>query len=112
MEALRETTVWKDVTRQVNHIYLFDGSKAVAYIPFGEGKPFYFTKPLNIDKRRRTFVKADSKLFKVKIKSNLIEVKGSKGNVYSVDPDAKTCTCAGFTFRGACKHITEVLKNV
>lgn len=111
MEALQETTVWKGVAKQVNHVYLFDGSKAVAYIPFGTGKPFYFKNPLNIDKRGRKFIKADAKLFKVKIKSNLIEVAGSKGAVYSIDPDAKTCTCPGFTYRGACKHITEVLKN-
>lgn len=111
MEALQETTVWKGVERQVNHVYLFDGTKAVAYIPFGDGKPFYFKKPLQIDRRGRKFVKADAKLFKVKIKSNLIEVQGSKGSVYSVDPDAQTCTCPGFSFRGACRHITEVMKN-
>ena len=111
MEALQETTVWKGVAKQVNHVYLFDGSKAVAYIPFGTGKPFYFKNPLNIDKRGRKFIKADAKLFKVKIKSNLIEVKGSKGNSYFIDADAQTCTCPGFSFRGACKHITEVLKN-
>ena len=110
MEALLETTVWKDTKSQPNHIYLFDGSKAVAYIKLGQGEPFYFKTPLNIDKRRRTFIKADIKLFNVKIKSNLIEVKGSKGNSYFIDADAKTCTCPGFTFRGACKHITEVLK--
>lgn len=108
MEALQETTVWKGVEKQVNHIYLFDGTKAVAYIPFGTGKPFYFKKALPIDRRGRKFIKADSKLFKVKVKSNLIEVKGSKGNSYWVDPEAKTCTCPGFSFRGACKHVKEI----
>lgn len=111
MEALRETTVWKDTARQPNHIYLFDGTKAVAYIPFGEGKPFYFKRPMQIDRRGRTFARSDAGLFKAKIKSNLIKVQGSKGSVYSIDPDAKTCTCPGFSFRGACRHITEVLKN-
>ncbi len=109
MEALREVTEWKDVKRQPNHIYLFDGQKAVAYIKFGEGAPEYFKKPMSIDKRGRKFVKADSKLFKVKVESQLIEVKGSKGNSYWIDPEAKTCPCPGFTFRGASKHITEVL---
>lgn len=109
MEALRETTVWKDVVRQVNHIYLFDGSKAVAYIPFGTGKPEFFKKPMMIDRRGRTFARADTKLFKIKVKSTLVEVKGSKGNSYFVDPEAGTCTCPGYTFRGACKHVKEIL---
>lgn len=108
MEALRETTVWKDTSVQANHIYLFDGTKAVAYIAFGQGEPFYFSKPMAIDRRGRKFVKADAKLFKVKVKSSLVEVKGSKGNSYWVDPEAKTCTCPGFSFRGACKHVKEV----
>jgi len=107
VEALRETTKWNDIAVQPNHIYLFDGSKAVAYIKFGESEPFYFSKPMMIDRRGRTFVKADTKLFKVKIQSKLIEVKGSKGNSYFIEPDAKTCTCPGFTFRGACKHVKE-----
>lgn len=107
MEALRETTIWKGSIGQPNHIYLFDGTKAVAYIKFGENKPFYFSKPLTIDRRGRTFVRADAKMFKIKVKSSLIEVKGSKGNSYFVDPEAKTCTCPGFTFRGACKHVKE-----
>lgn len=110
MEALREVTEWKDVKRQPNHTYLMDGDKAVAYIKWNEGAPEYFKNPLRLDKRGRKFVKADAGLFKVKVKSQLIEVKGSKGNSYYVDPDAKTCTCPGFTFRGACKHIAEVLK--
>lgn len=106
MEALRETTKW-DSEFQPNHTYLFDGSKAVAYIKFGEKQPYYFKKPMMIDRRGRSFVKADVKMFSVKIKSTLIEVKGSKGNSYFIDPEAKTCTCPGFTFRGACKHVKE-----
>jgi hypothetical protein len=110
MEAIREVTEWKGVKRQPNHTYLMDGDKAVAYIKWHEGEPEYFKTPLRLDKRYRKFVKADMNLFKVKVKSQLIEVQGSKGNVYSVDPEARTCTCPGFTFRGACKHIAEVLK--
>lgn len=108
MEAVREVTVWKGCDTQPNHIYLMDGSKAVAYIPWGEGKPFYFKSPIGIDKRGRKFVPADTKLFKkVKHESTKIRVAGSKGQVYYVDPEAHTCTCPGFTFRGACKHVAE-----
>lgn len=109
MDAIRETTVW-NTSFQPNHTYLMDGSKTVAYIKKGTTEPFYFSKPGMLDQRRRTFVKADIRLFKVKPKSNLIEVKGSKGNTYFIDPIEKTCTCTGFTFRGNCKHIAEVLK--
>ena len=64
---------------------------------------------IKIDRRGRKFVKADIGLFeKVEAKSTLIEVKGSKGNSYFVDPEAHTCTCPGFTFRGKCKHTEEV----
>ncbi len=110
MEAVREVTVWEDLSRQPNHIYLLDGDKVLAYIKWGEGKPEYLSGKIKIDRRGRKFVKADIGLFdKVEAKSELIEVKGSKGNSYFVDPEARTCTCPGFTFRGACKHIDEVL---
>lgn len=110
MEAVREVTVWEGVTRQPNHIYLLDGDKILAYIKWGEGKPEYLSGKIKIDRRGRKFVAADKTLFKkVKQESSLIEVKGSKGQVYSVDPEAKTCTCPGFTFRGDCKHIKEII---
>jgi len=109
MIAVRETTVWENVKVQPNHTYLMDGDKAVAYIKWGEGEAFYFKKPLRIDKRGRKFEALKSNPFTAKIASTMIRVEGSKGAVYEVDPDAKTCTCPGFTFRGACKHITNLV---
>lgn len=37
-------------------------------------------------------------------------VAGSKGASYevSVGPGGNSCTCPGFTFRGACKHVKEL----
>lgn len=43
----------------------------------------------------------------------VFEVSGSKGNKYIVTKDNKgwTCTCPGFQFRKACKHISELSGN-
>jgi hypothetical protein len=107
MEALQEVTDWGNGAK--NNIYLLDSMSLVAYIPFTTGKPFYFKNPIrNFDKRGRKFVKADLKLFKQAPKTTRIEVKGSKGDTYYIDPEAKTCTCSGFGFRGTCKHIKSI----
>lgn len=111
MEAVRETTDWGNVSC-ANHTYLLDGTKLVAYIKQGETVPFYFKNPINgFDTRYRTFEKLKTNPFKVKPKkSAVIEVAGSKGSVYYVDVEQKTCTCPGFQFRGDCKHIKELIK--
>jgi hypothetical protein len=110
MEAVVETTVWND-SNNANHTYLLDGSKMVAYIKVGSTTPVYFKNPITIDKRGRKFITAKPNPFKeVKEKNTIIKVSGSKGNTYSIDTDAKTCTCPGFMYRGNCKHITEFIK--
>ena len=104
MEALRETTGGQFP----RHIYLLDGNNLVSYIKSGDTEPFYFKNPIKgFDKRGRKFVTITPNPFKVKVQSNLITVKGSNGKEYSVDPDAKTCNCPGYTFRGTCKHVAE-----
>ena len=104
MEALQETTGGQFPP----HIYLLDGNKLVSYIKSGESEPFYFKNPIKgFDKRGRKFATITPNPFKVKTQSNLITIKGSKGNEYTIDPEAKTCTCPGYTFRGACKHVVE-----
>jgi len=109
MIAVRETTEWDVEYKQPNHVYLLDGDKMHAYIPWGTGNVQYFNKPIRIDRRGRKFIELKDNPFKVKIKTNVVEVIGSKGDKYFVDKDAKTCTCTGFQFRGRCKHITEVI---
>ena len=104
MEALRETTGGQFPP----HIYLLDGTKLVSYIKSGETEPFYFKNPIKgFDKRGRKFESITPSPFKVKMQSNLITVKGSKGNEYTIDTDAQTCNCPGFTFRGTCKHLGQ-----
>ena len=108
MIAVKETTDWGS-NKAPNHTYLLDGTNLVAYIKQGDTKPFYFKSPIKgFDKRGRKFEELKKNPFKVKVESNLREVKGSKGNSYFVDDEAKTCTCPGFIFRGACKHIEVV----
>ena len=104
MEALVETTGGLFPA----HTYLLDGNNLVAYIKKNETQPFYFKNPIKgFDKRGRKFATVTPNPFKVKAQSNLITVKGSNGNEYTIDPEEKTCTCPGFTFRGACKHVGQ-----
>ena len=104
MEALRETTGGLFPA----HVYLLDGNNLVSYIKSGETEPFYFKNPIKgFDKRGRKFATVTPNPFKVKTSSNLITIKGSNGKEYTLNPDTNTCTCPGFTFRGACKHLTS-----
>ena len=104
MEALRETTGGQFPP----HIYLLDGNNLVSYIKSGETEPFYFKNPIKgFDKRGRKFEAVKPNPFKEERKSNAITVTGSKGQVYYVDTEARSCTCPGFQFRGACKHLGE-----
>jgi hypothetical protein len=106
MQALQETTDWP----HPNHIYLLDSNNLVAYIKQGETTPFYFKNPIKgFDKRGRKFTEVTPNPFQnVKPLAHIKTVVGSKGNTYSVDTEANTCTCPGFTFRGVCKHVNEM----
>ena len=55
-------------------------------------------------KARRKFVKIGER--PEEFSKDVIVVKGSKGNTYTIE-DGK-CSCPGFTFRGNCKHVKEV----
>ena len=104
MEALVETT--GDLFPA--HTYLLDGTTLVAYVKVNTTEPFYFKRGIkNFDKRGRKFAKGNINLFTQKKESNAYTVTGSKGNTYTVDPEAGTCTCPGYTYRGTCKHMAE-----
>jgi hypothetical protein len=109
MQAVIEITKW-DMESQPNHTYLLDSDRVHGFIPKGKTEPFYFKNPIRIDMRGRKFQELKINPFKTEIKSTLIEIKGSKGNSYWVDPDKSTCSCPAFKFgKGTCKHIKEVL---
>jgi hypothetical protein len=104
MIAMREVTVW-DCDFQPNHTYLFDGDRVVAYIKKGTTEAIYFKdRGPRLDRRYRKFVEVVPSPFK-KMKSNLIKIVGSRGDVYQVDPDKKTCTCNGYKYQGRCRHL-------
>ena len=108
-QAFRETTVWEG-PHQPNHLYLLDGDKMLAYVPQGGTKAVYFKSPITISKRKRTFVAVRTTLFRVP-KSTSIVVQGSKGKVYYVNPEEKTCSCPGYTYHGTCKHLKNILES-
>jgi hypothetical protein len=104
-KAFLETTKWDGDIQ--NHIYLLEGDKAIAYIGERTTVAHYFKKPITIDKRGRTFIEVATTLFEEEVNTDLREVAGSKGAVYYVNDEEKTCTCPGFTFRGTCKHLVK-----
>lgn len=114
MKWFAETTDYKDAVP--NGIYLLDDSKSKMYAfkPRGTGEIKTFKNPIRIDVRGRKFV-----INPVQFKTNLKEeepegrvwvVKGSKGDEYKVSEinGNWACTCSGFKFRGACKHVQSV----
>jgi hypothetical protein len=114
MKWFAETTNWEDSTP--NGIYLLDDGKTKMYAfrPFGTGEIKVFKNPIRIDLRGRKFV-INSVQFKTELKEpkpegRVIEVRGSKGDIYKVtDVNGNlSCTCSGFRFRGECKHIKEL----
>jgi len=108
MQAIREVTVWSGQP-QPNHIYLMDGDRALAYIAMGQHTPHWFKTGIRLNQRGRKFVTASMDLFDNQTASRMITVSGSKGTVYYIDPDHETCSCPGFQFRGACRHIKQHL---
>ena len=110
MQAVREITAWADGST-CNHTYLLDGDKMWAYIPVGGAQPRYFSKPITISRSGRKFERLATSPFRhpdIQQPSTVITVQGSKGQTYSVDTEAKTCTCSGYTFRGTCKHVKDL----
>jgi hypothetical protein len=113
MEAVKEVTVWADAKSAINHTYLLDGDKMVAYIRYGTDEPFWFKNPIKgFSRSGRKFERVDEAIFNMSMNvltpSNVKEVTGSKGQTYFINLDENTCTCAGYTFRGTCKHIKEL----
>ena len=117
MKAFLETTMWEGT--QTNHVYWMNDSKEkmYAYAKFGNpAEVQVFKNPIRIDSRGRKFEQVRNIYGwndpdEAVVTSNPTwTVAGSNGSKYVVEKDGSvyTCTCPGFKFRGACRHITEV----
>ena len=116
MKWFAETTDYRDSIP--NGVYLLDDAKCKLYaFRSASGVIKTFKNPIRIDTRGRKFV-VNPLQYKTDIKASEPEgrswiVKGSKGDEYRVtELDGNyTCTCSGFKFRGACRHITDIQKS-
>jgi hypothetical protein len=118
MKWFAETTDYKD--KVPNGIYLLDDSKTKMYAfkPRGTDDIKTFKNFIRIDTRGRKFV-VNPVQFKTKLKEPEPEgrywiVKGSKGDEYKVTESGGNfdCSCQGWKFRGACKHVESIRQAV
>jgi uncharacterized Zn finger protein len=111
MKIMLETTTWADnFGESCNHVYVFNDSmtKAMGYVPRGSKTLQRFSKPMSIDTRGRTFVELEGES-ETQPEPDVTVVEGSKGQKYYLSNEGEgwLCTCPGFKFRGACKHVAE-----
>ena len=105
MKLVIETTVFSGA-KMPNHSYLLnDTGIAIGMRKFSVGPVTRFRTPLRLDIRGRTFKLVDDLGSDADVSSKVVEVAGSKGDVYFVDVFRKQCSCTGFKYRGECKHI-------
>jgi|TARA_R110002167_G_scaffold161934_1_gene358163 hypothetical protein len=100
--VLQETTKWEDnITNGIYHV-----NDAGHLVQYNDKK---FAIPIKgFDKRRRTFDKIrDYEDDSEATLANVIIVKGSKGNTYTIK-DGR-CSCPGFVYRNDCKHVKELV---
>lgn len=110
MKIIQETTVWSTPSAP-NHTYFVNDSmtKMVAYIRQGTTEKFTFKKPIGFDRRGRTFKVLKS----IDDEQDSIRVEGSNGKFYNLtQADGQwRCSCPGYTYRGACKHLALAPKS-
>lgn len=112
MKFYQETTDYGD--KIANGVYLLsdDKTRMYAYVSPGSKVAKEFSNFIRIDVRGRKF-KEVANTFGYVVKSDDIErwtVEGSKGATYTIErvDNQLRCSCAGFQFRGTCKHINTI----
>jgi len=118
MKWYAETTEWRDTVR--NGIYLLNDSKSKMYAfrPADGSDIKVFRSPIKIDIRGRKFV-LNSVQFRTEVQEEepqgrVWTVKGSRGDEYRVTESGGDfqCSCQGWKFRGACKHVESIRQTV
>ena len=115
MKAFQELTDWDAEFTVPNHVYFLNDSKEkmYAYIKAGTKAVIRFEKPMKFSTSGRKF-KELKETFGFSIddrpEGQTWSVKGSKGDVYTVERIDGTlrCSCTGFKYRGNCKHIEGI----
>tara|TARA_B100001057_G_scaffold490494_1_gene578899 strand:+ start:1048 stop:1377 length:330 start_codon:yes stop_codon:yes gene_type:complete len=106
IDILQEVTDWGKYKVNNGVYHVNSAGKLVAYQPDIDAPVQTLNVPsTQFSKSRRKFKKIGER--PEELNKNIIEVKGSKGNVYLVDTEKNTCTCPGSTYRGYCKHVKE-----
>ena len=104
IEILQEVTDWGSASVFNGIYHVDDTGRLVAYQSEHELKTF--KNPLKgFDKRGRKLEKVG--IIDEPTASNVIIVKGSKGNEYKIIDGQ--CSCPGFVYRNDCKHIKELV---
>ena len=115
MKIVQETTKWND-SWVPNHVYVLNDSqtKMLAYVPAGSKTVKKFSKPMDFDRRGRSFVELEGDPIAQEPQPDTWTVPGSGGKTYTVTREQGggldyRCTCPGYTYRGSCKHTAEFI---
>lgn len=121
MKAMQEVTEWRDLASQPNHVYWANdsGNKIYAYARWGNPHDVQrFKSPITIDQRGRKFVTVRHDIYDWQDQDDVpqgrvIKVTGSRGDQYTVTEENGQwhCSCAGFKFRGQCRHIADTQQS-
>jgi hypothetical protein len=110
MKVVQETTDWGTVTSP-NHVYFLNDSrdKMFAYVRHGSAQVKQFKNPISFYTRGRQFREVPNSwgFAPGQTAGRTRTVAGSKGAEYTVTElnGQVTCSCPGFKFRGACRHV-------
>jgi len=102
IQVLQEVTDWP--YKGVYHVN--NSGHLVAYQSTIYSPVEKYKKPIKIfSKSGRKFKLIKEYEEKITEDKNVIVVKGSKGNTYTITDGV--CSCPGYTYRGDCKHVKE-----